>query len=96
MKYVKYIPILQLYLSLLSVFIDFNFNAGDTVGYSMLTCLVYWYAFKDKFVRDCVIGLFAMNFVSLFKYELGYDNYSVIYDCTIFIVAHLRLIRYVR
>lgn len=98
MDKIKYIPVIQIYLSVVSVFFPFGFWAYDTVGYSMLACVVYWYAFADKsnFIRDCIIGLFVMNLVSLCRSFTEYDNYAIIYDLSIFVLAHIRLIRYAR
>lgn len=98
MKYLKYIPIVQIYLSVLSLFVPFYFDAGNTIGYSMATCLAYWYGFNKEsiFIRDCIIGLFIMNLVSLCRNFTEYDNYAIIYDLSIFILAHIRFIRYAR
>lgn len=98
MDKIKYIPVIQIYLSIVSVFSPFGFWAYDTVGYSMLSCLVYWYVFNKEsiFIRDCIIGLFIMNLVSLCRNFTEYDNYAIIYDLSIFILAHVRLIRYAR
>ena len=94
---IKYVPVAQLYLSLISAFVPFTFfPAGDLVGYSILTNIVYYYFFKDIFIRDCVIGLLVMNIVSCFKDFFNYEEWSLIYDLSIFLIAHIRFLRYVR
>ena len=96
---VKYIPIICMWLSLVSAWYPFNFfPAGEVVGYSMLVCVYFYYKTpkENQYIRDCVIGLFLMNIVSCFKNETNYLEWKLYYDSSLFVVAHFRLIRYAR
>lgn len=95
-RYIKYIPVVQLYLSALSCIVPFNFNYSDTIGYSILTSIFYLGFTKDKFILDFVYGLMIMNLVCYFGDYLRYDDFSLIYDFTIFMLCHIRLFKYAR
>ena len=72
MKIIKYIPVFQLYLSLLSLFVELPPYIGDLVGYSIVTGIFY-YTFSEGFVKDVAFSLIVMNIINAIFYVTNFN-----------------------
>ena len=94
----------MLLCTLLSNFIDFNFIiAGNSVGCSLATNIVFWYHFNwtnKKYcwlTRNIPLGLIIMNLIDILGNYIDYQDYDKIFNifiCAIFLI--LAAVFYIR
>lgn len=95
-RYAYLIPPIQLLATLLLTFFDFKRVAedldileklGNSIGYSVLTGLVYvrlfCYSNYCSFTKFSSVAVLLMSLINLFGNYINYELYSVIYDRTI-------------
>lgn len=89
------IPVVQLLLSVYSSCFELNFDAGNTVGYSLITSVVYCVFFFDNNYKYCYIpkfstlGLVVMSICDLTEQYTSYNEYSALYDFVTTIIVIL-------
>lgn len=90
-QYIYLLPIIMLVASFLSAFIEYNYViAGNVLGYSLLTNLLFFYFFYYGdyciFTRLAPIGLIAINIVDIIGVFISDKFYNFWYVITIFFV----------
>jgi hypothetical protein len=98
-KYVYLIPIIQIIATFIVSFFDLNKNQwlflGNSVGYSILTGLVYVVLFWSPFYKFCYftklasVGLLLMAFYNLIAVSIPYEIYAYWFDRIIFAITLL-------
>lgn len=89
------VPVAQLLLTAYSAYKPLtHINAGDLVGYSIFTGIVYLVFFKYSYKEQnkyipltCSVGLVVMNFISILKSHFKYKIFELTYDWSTFIVC---------
>jgi len=80
---------LILFVTLLSNFVSLNYTlAGNIIGYSLITNIVFFYLFNYKgnycwFTRRAPLFLMLINFIDIIGIFISYDDYKEIFNITI-------------
>lgn len=98
-KYVYLIPIIQIIATFVVSFFDlteYQWNVlGNSVGYSILTGLVYVAYFWNPHFKFCyftkfsAVGLFLMAIYNLIAVSISYEIYAYWFDRIIFAITLL-------
>ena len=94
-KYVYLLPIVQIIATFVVSFFELTntdfIYLGNSVGYSVVTGLVYVAYFRNvlfcAFTRFSAIGLFLMALYNLIAYCIPYEIYTYWFDRIIFIIV---------
>ena len=85
-KYIYLAPIVMLVITLYSNFFALNYVvAGNLIGYSILTNVVFWYLFNFKgdfcwFTKNIPLGLIAINLIDITAELIHYEYYAKIFN----------------
>jgi hypothetical protein len=80
---------LILFVTLLSNFVSLNYTlAGNIIGYSLITNIVFFYLFNYKgnycwFTKRTPLFLILINFIDIIGNFISYEFYSKIFNITI-------------
>jgi len=94
-KYIYLSQPIMLLVTLISNFLSLNYTlAGNLIGYSILTNLVFFYLFNYKgnycwFTKRAPLFLIGINILDIIGVYINYKDYSEIFNITICSIALL-------
>jgi len=92
-KYIYLSQPIMLLVTLISNFIDLNYSvAGNMIGYSLITNVVFFYLFNYKgnycwFTKRAPLFLIGINLIDILGNYINYDFYSKLFNISICLVS---------
>jgi hypothetical protein len=94
-KYIYLSQPIMLLITLISNFVSLNYSlAGNIIGYSILSNLVFFYLFNYKgnycwFTKRAPLFLICINLIDIIGCYISYEFYSKIFNISICLVSLL-------